>query len=56
MAQQVRRWKSSGQEAMKRLQFVNAFAVITAFTDQILVNVRDCMGIWIDTTGIGKDA
>src|SRR5438876_9663754 len=33
MAQQVRRWKSSGQKAMKCLQLVNAFAVITAFTD-----------------------
>src|SRR5437867_2876744 len=33
MAQQVRRWKSSGQEPMKRLQFVDAFAVITAFSD-----------------------
>src|SRR5207244_2660268 len=32
MAQQLRRWKSSGQEAMKCLQFVNAFAVITTFS------------------------
>src|SRR5207249_7181418 len=38
MAQQVRRWESSRQEAMKRLQFINAFAVITALPDQILVN------------------
>src|SRR5437867_2918280 len=56
MAQQVRRWKLSGQEAMKRLQFVNAFAVITAFTDQILINVGDSMGVWIDPARISKDA
>ena len=41
---------------MKRLQFVNAFAMITTFTDQILVNIGDCMGIWIDSARIGKHA
>ena len=56
MAQQVRDRKSLRQEAMKCPQFINAFAVITAFTDQILVNVGDCMGIWIDPARIGKDA
>ena len=56
VAQQVRRWKSSGQEAMKGPQFVDAFAVITAFADQILVNVGDGMGVRIDPARIGKDA
>jgi hypothetical protein len=55
MAQQVRRWKTLGQKAMKRPQFVNAFAVIAPFTEQILVNVGDRMGIRIDPTRIGKD-
>ncbi len=41
---------------MKRLQFVNAFAVITAFANQILVNIGDGMGIRIDPARIGKDA
>ena len=41
---------------MKRLQFVNAFAVITAFANRILIDVGDGMGIWIDPTWIGKDA
>ena len=56
MAQQMRCWKSSRQEPVKCLQFVNAFAVITAFADQILVNIGDCMRVRIDPARIGKDA
>ncbi len=56
MAQQVRRWKSPGQEAVKCLQFVDAFAVITAFSGQILVNIRDRVRIRIDPTRISKDS
>src|SRR3982750_3447494 len=41
---------------MKRLQFVNAFTVITTFPNQILVNVGDSMSVRIDTARIGKDA
>ena len=41
---------------MKRVQFVDAFAVITAFSDQILVNIGDGVRVRIDATGIGKDA
>src|SRR5439155_16178514 len=55
VAQQVSRWKSFGQEPVKRLQFVNAFAVITTFSDQILVNIGDCVCVRIDPTRISKD-
>src|SRR5256886_369273 len=48
VTQQVRRWKSFGQEAMKRVQFVDAFAVITAFSDQVLVNIGDGVRVGID--------
>src|SRR5262249_20829092 len=41
---------------MKCLQFVNAFTVITTFTNQILVNVGDGMSVRIDPARIGKDA
>ncbi len=41
---------------MKRLQFVNAFAVITAFSDQILVNIGDRVRVRIDPARISKDA
>ncbi len=41
---------------MKSPQLVDTFAVITAFTDQILVNIGDGMGVGIDPARIGKDA
>ena len=56
VTQQVRRWKSFGQEAMKRLEFVDAFAVITAFSDQVLINIGDGVRVRIDPPRIGKDA
>ena len=56
MAQQVRCWKPSGQEAMKRAQFVDALAVITAFSDQILINIGDGVCVRIDPARISKDA
>ena len=56
VTQQVRRWESFGQEAMKRVQFVDAFAVITAFSDQVLVNIGDGVRVGIDPARIGKNA
>src|SRR4029453_101627 len=56
MAQEVRYWKSFGQEPVKRVQFVNPFAVITAFADQILVNIRNGVRVRIDPARISKDA
>ena len=56
MTEQMRLRKSPRQQAMKCLQIVNAFAVITPFTSQILVNVGDCMGVRVDPARIGEDA
>ena len=41
---------------MKCLQIVNAFAVITAFSDQILVNIGDRVRVRVDPTRVSKDA
>ena len=56
VTEQVRLGKSSRQEAVKGLQFVDAFAVIAAFADQILVNIGDSVRVGIDSARIGEDA
>ena len=56
VTEQMRLGKSFRKQTVKSPQFVDAFAVITAFANQVLVNIGDGVGVGIDPARIGKDA
>jgi len=48
--------KPPGEEAIECPHVINTFAVVGAFTAQILIDVRDRLGIGINTDCISKEA
>ena len=55
VAEEGRVWRTIRERSLESVDVVDAFSGIRSFPEQVLINVGNCRGVWIDAAHAGED-